>query len=117
MRHYWQISIVSLGLLILVGCGGSSTPQPYTNMATVQQISAQVAARYGEAHPQITQVTATLSDGATSQPMNIVMLAGHFHKGTLQATRLSFSMLANGQKIWAIAAFNAPITGAVWVDQ
>jgi hypothetical protein len=107
-------------LLLLTACGASSTAQPYTNVHTVTAISAKVAAQYGETSPTITKVTATLSDGPTAVPINFVALDGHFHKGSLVATHLSFSMLSDGSKVWAILATDDqyPITHRpVWLDQ
>ncbi len=106
-------------LLLLSACGAASTAQPYTNMRTVTAISAKVAARYGESTPKITKVTALLSDGASATPMNLVTITGTFYKGTLTATQISFSMLADGSKVWAILATDAqyPVTHTpVWLD-
>lgn len=106
-------------LLLLSACGASSTAQPYTNMHTVTAISAKVAAHYGESSPTITKVTATVTDGQSAVPMNLVTLAGRFHKGRLVATQLSFSMLADGSKVWAILATDDqyPSTHTpVWLD-
>jgi hypothetical protein len=36
--------------------------------------------------------------------MNLVALDGQFHKGSLVAAHLSFSMLSDGSKVWAIYA-------------
>ncbi len=106
-------------LLLLNACGASSTAQPYTDMQTVTAMSAKVAAHYGETSPTITKVTATLTDGASAIPMNLVTLAGRFHNGSLVATHLSFSMLADGSKVWAILATDDqyPSTHTpVWLD-
>ncbi len=106
-------------LLLLAACGASTTPQPYTNMRTVTAISAKVAAHYGETHPKITRVSAMLSDGDPTIPINLVGLDGQFHKGSLVATHLSFSMRADGSQVWAIYATGeqTPSTREpVWVD-
>lgn len=106
-------------LLLLAACGASSTPQPYTNMHTVTAISAKVAAQYGETNPKVTKVTATLTDGPSAVPMNSVELTGRFHKGSLVATQLSFSMLADGGEVWAIVATDEQYSTthtAVWFD-
>jgi hypothetical protein len=106
-------------MLLLSACGASSTAQPYTNMRTVTAISAKVAAHYGELNPRITKVIATLTDGASTVPMNSVALSGVFHKGSLVATHLSFSMLADGSEVWAIFATDDhySITHTpVWLD-
>ncbi len=106
-------------LLLLSACGASSPAQPYTNMRTITAISAKVAAHYGETSPKIAKVSATLSDGPTAVPMNSVALDGQFHKGSLVATHLSFSMLADGSEVWAIMATDDqyPITHTpVWLD-
>lgn len=106
-------------LLLLYACGASSTAQPYTNMHTVTAMSAKVAAYYGETSPKIANVSATLTDGQTAVPMNSVALDGHFHKGGLVATHLSFSMLSDGSKVWFIFATDDqyPTTHTeVWLD-
>jgi hypothetical protein len=114
-----SLAILCLSFLLLAACGGSSTAQPSTNMQTVTTMSAKVAAHYGETDPKIRKVLATLTDGSTAVPMNIVALDGHFHKGNLVATHLSFSMLADGGKVWAIYATDDqyPTTRTdVWFD-
>jgi hypothetical protein len=102
-------------LLLLNACGASRAAQPYTNMHTVTTMSAKVAAKYGETSPTITKVTATHTDGARAVPMNLVALDGHFHKGSLVATHLSFSMLADGNYVWAILATDDQHK-QVWLD-
>ena len=104
-------------LLLLNACGASSTAKPYTNMRTVTAISAKVAAHYSETSPKITKVIATLTE--TAVPMNLVALDGQFHKGSVMATHLSFSMLSDGSKVWYIFATDDqnPITHTpVWED-
>jgi hypothetical protein len=116
----WGLMLLSVAVLLLLGaCGAPSTAQPYTNMRTVTAISAKVAAHYGETHPKITKVTATVSDGSSAVPMNLVTITGTFHKGSLTATQLSFSMLADGSMVWAILATDEhyPVTHTpVWLD-
>ena len=103
-------------LLLLYACGASSTAQPYTNMRTVTAISAKVAAHYGETNPKIANVLAFFADGPTTAvSMNSVALDGHFHKGSLVATHLSFSMLSDGSKVWFIYATDDQHT-EVWLD-
>jgi hypothetical protein len=119
MRRCSLILLCISALLLLNACGGSSTAQPYTNLQTVTAISAKVAAHYGETSPKITRVTATLTDGPSAVPMNLVTLAGRFHNGHLVATCLVFSILADGSKVWAILATDDqhPITHTpVWID-
>jgi hypothetical protein len=114
-----SLAILCLSFLLLTACGGSSTAQPYTNMHTVTAMSGKVAAHYGETSPKIGKVLATLTDGSTAVPMNIVALDGRFHKGNLLATHLSFSMLADGSKVWAIYATDDqyPTTHTdMWLD-
>jgi hypothetical protein len=106
-------------LLLLSACGASSTAQPYTNMHTVTAMSAKVAAHYGETSPKIANVLATLTDGSSAVPMNLVALDGQFHKGSLVATHLSFSMLSDGSKVWAIRATDDQYLNTdteVWLD-
>ena len=107
-------------LLLLNACGVSSTTKPYTNMRTVTAIGAKVGAHYDETSPKITKVIATLTEGGTAAvPMNLVALDGQFHKGSLVATHLSFSMLSDGSEVWAIRATddqNLNTDTEVWFD-
>lgn len=51
--------------------------------------------------------------------MNSVALDGHFHMGSLVATHLSFSVLADGSKVWAILATDDSYATShkdVWLD-
>jgi hypothetical protein len=119
MRTFSLTVLFMFALLLLNACGASSTAQPYTNMQTVTALGAKVAAQYGEMNPKITKVSATLTDGATAVPMNSVALDGQFHKGSLVATHLSFSMLSDGSKVWAIFATDDQYTithTPVWLD-
>jgi hypothetical protein len=114
-----SLTLLCLSTLLLSACGASSTAQPYTNMHTVTAVSAKVAAHYGEANPKIVKVLATLTDGSTAVPMNLVALDGQFHKGSLVATHLSFSMLSDGSKVWAIRATDDQYLNTdteVWLD-
>lgn len=115
----WSPSLLCLSVLLLPACGASSTAQPYTNMHTVTATSAKVAAHYGETSPTIADVAATLTDGSSAVPMNLVALDGQFHKGSLVATHLSFSMLSDGSKAWAIRATHDQYLNTdteVWLD-
>ncbi len=114
-----HIPLLVSALVLLAACGNAATAQPYTNMHTITAISAKVGAYYLETSPTIATVQALLSDGPTAEPMNIVALDGHFHKGTLMATHLSFSMLADGSKVWAILATDDQYSSThtpVWLD-
>ncbi len=119
MRTYSPLLLFMSVLLLLTACGASSTAKPYTNMHTVTAISAKVAAHYSETSPKITKVSATLTVGATAVPMNLVTLDGQFHNGSLVATQLSFSMLSDGSKVWAILATDDQYSithTPVWLD-
>lgn len=119
LRRFSLALLCMSALLLLNACSASSTAKPYTDMPTVTIISSRVAAAYREANPQITKVTATLTDGPTAVPMNSVALDGHFHNGNLAATHLSFSMLSDGSKVWAILATDDQYTTThtpVWID-
>ncbi|HZC04779.1 MAG TPA: hypothetical protein VE338_03990 [Ktedonobacterales bacterium] len=119
MRMRSLILLCLPALLLLYACGASSTARPYTNMRTVTAISAKVAAHYGETNPRIAKVLAILTDGPTAVSMNSVALDGHFHKGSLVATHLTFSMLSDGSKVWFIYATDDhyPTTHTeVWLD-
>ena len=64
-----------------------------------------VGTYYHESHPVIT-VFQTRED-FTLQPMNLIKLRGRFTAGNLHANSISFSILANGTYLWAMAASKA----------
>lgn len=74
----------------------------------------QISERYGESHPEIMRISTDLTDD-TRQPMFLVSLKGNFSKGDFKATRLNFSILANGSKAWAIRATDENNT-EIWLD-
>jgi hypothetical protein len=47
--------------------------------------------------------------------MFLVFLKGNFSKGNLKATRLNFSILANGSKAWAIRATDEN-NNEIWLE-
>ena len=99
-----SLTLLFMCALLVNACDTSSTAKPYTNMGTVTAISAKVAAHYDEVNPKNMKVSATLTEGSRAVSMNLVTLDGRFHKGSLVATHLSFSMLSDGSKVWAIRA-------------
>ena len=69
-------------------------------------IARQVAAHYGDSHPQDIQVQSTQTDNPPHDPMYLITITGNFHKGTLKAHSLSFSALATKMYAWNIYAFD-----------
>lgn len=70
----------------------------------VEEVITKVSRRYGEPNP-----AERLEEDKTERDfkqMYLVNLKGNFKKGNLSATNLSFSMLADGSKIWAIRAMD-----------
>ncbi|HEY7020732.1 MAG TPA: hypothetical protein VH349_06405 [Ktedonobacterales bacterium] len=119
MRTLLLNLLFTSALLLLNACGASSTTKPYTNMGAVRAISAKVAAYYDEVNPRNMKVSATLTEGSRAVSMNLVALDGHFHKGSLVATHLGFSMLSDGSKVWAIRATDDQYLNGdteVWFD-
>ena len=80
----------------------SQAPEPTTE---VKNMSLRVAEIYKVTNPQIVKVKSTQVE-VTKEPMYIVNLTGEFQKGNLKATNLSFSVLADGTKVWALRAFD-----------
>jgi hypothetical protein len=114
-----SLTLLFMSALLVYACDTSSTAKPYTNMSTVTAISAKVAAHYDEVNPKNMKVSATLTEGSRAVSMNLVALDGHFHKGSLVATHLGFSMLSDGSKVWAIRATDDQYHNAdteVWFD-
>jgi len=119
MRTLYRALLFMSALLLLNACGASSTTKTYTTMDAVSAPSAKVAAQYSETSPKNMKVSATLTEGSRAVSMNLVALDGQFHKGGLVATHLSFSMLSDGSKVWAIRATDDENLNAdteVWFD-
>jgi len=73
--------------------------------SVVKDISLRVAEVYKATNPQIVKAKSTQAE-VTNQPMYIINLTGEFQKENLTATNLSFSVLADGKKVWALRAFD-----------
>ena len=73
--------------------------------SVVKDISLRVAEVYKATNPKIVKAKSTQAE-VTNQPMYIVNLTGEFQKENLTATNLSFSVLADGKKVWALRAFD-----------
>ncbi|MDQ7094331.1 hypothetical protein REC12_12090 [Desulfosporosinus sp. PR] len=97
-------------LFTTLGCSKNKGPTTGPPLNSVQQISE----RYGESHPEITRINPDLTDGI-HQPMFLVSLKGNFSKEHFKATRLNFSILADGSKVWAIRASDENNT-EIWLD-
>ena len=113
MKRSLILLMVVFLLITTLGCStytqnkGPSTGPP---MNFVQQISE----RYGESHPEVIRISTDVTEG-THQPMFLVFLKGNFSKSHLKATRLDFSILANGSKVWAIRATDEH-NNEMWLD-
>ncbi|MBO8129649.1 MAG: hypothetical protein H0Z39_10740 [Peptococcaceae bacterium] len=90
------MTVVFLGLLVVSGCGTKDNVKP---------IAEKVASIYHEPNPQIVRIVETRTE-CDGKPMYIVFIKGNFRKGNLKASYISFSMLANGEKVWCLKGFN-----------
>lgn len=89
--------------LILSGCARSITQANVRWSALTnseQQAIIEVSTHFGDANPKVVKITQEVTE--TNQPMYFVWLNGHFHEGNVQSTDMSFSILADGSKAWAI---------------
>ena len=90
---------ISIGLL--TACG---TPSP--SLLSANTIAQQVGTHYQDAHPHISEIKSTQAEGPSHDPMYVMLITGHFQKGQLVATSISFSALANRMYIWFIYAYD-----------
>lgn len=110
MRSVRVALFTGVMLLTFSACvpsGRASPAQPTPDRALIASVSQRVAALYGETSPHIDRVTQGVAEGPSQQPINFVFLTGNFHQGAARASGLSFTMLANGNAVWAVRAFDA----------
>lgn len=110
---------VLLVLVLLIGsmltaCGTTRTTT--VHLLSSDEIAGQVSAHYGEAHVHIIRAMSTVADPPPHDPMYLMSLTGHFHKGALEAHTLSFSALANRMYVWDISAHDQA-GNEVWFDR
>jgi hypothetical protein len=107
-----RLSTLFLGSAFISACAtGQSLLDPKT-------IAQQVANHYGEASPVIVSVKNTQTDNPPNDPMYLIALTGHFRKGSLVATSLTFSTLVDRMYVWDIRAYNASEPNQnVWMDK
>lgn len=116
-----MLSLRNMTVLLVMALLSSSvltaceTNTPTSHLLSPGEIARQVSTHYSEAHAQITKVTSTLTDSPPHDPMYLMTLTGHFHKGALEAYTLSFSALANKMYVWAILAYDQAGM-QIWLD-
>lgn len=115
--------ILLLFVLLLVSacmisaCAANSSDQPDpTNLLTPDSIAKQVAAHYGESHVQIVSAKSDKSDSPPHEPIYLMAITGHFIKGSLVASTLDFSALADKMYVWNIYAYDENHQ-EIWHDQ
>ena len=92
-------------LIVVIGLVSTYTIHQHS-LLSADDIARQVAAHYGDSHPQDIQVQSTQTDNPPHDPMYLITITGNFHKGTLKAHSLSFSALATKLYAWNIYAFD-----------
>lgn len=122
------ILVVSTMSIVLAGCGQQPHDAPATmttrwnHLPVTEQVQVSptpvevqwkrlpayeqhaildVARHFGEAHPTVTRISRTETE-ADYKPMYLVRLRGHFADGKVRSRDLSFSILGDGNKAWAI---------------
>jgi len=111
------VFILGILALALVGCSGQSQASNNITQEATDAIH-KVSVKYGESNSQIIAITQTEAE-VTKEPMYIVIIKGNYRNGELTATRLEFSVLANGEKVWALQALSEngqPIWGEMEYD-
>lgn len=97
--------------VLLEGCGQahkstaalSDRPVQWSSLSTnVQHAIIDVSKHYGDASPVVSKIIETQTN-PDQRLMYIVHLQGHFHKGNVDSNDLSFSILGDGTKAWAIS--------------
>lgn len=95
----------------LTACGASTARHLSPN-----EIAKQVGTQYGDPQAQVAKVTSMVTDNPPHDPMYLMSLTGHFHKGAVEAVRLSFSALADRMYVWGITARDQA-GNEVWFDR
>lgn len=122
MKKRALISIIIFSIILsLSGCSSAQnngSPSSTIAAKTIDQLTSTIdklAARYGDPNPEIVRAGKDITDGPTHDPMYGVVLKGNFTKGSLKASNLSFSILADGSQIWAIRAYDDN-NNDIWLD-
>jgi hypothetical protein len=105
--------LILLSSSVLMACG-TNTPTP--RLLSPEEIARYVGTAYGDPQAAIAGVKSDVTDNPPHDPMYLMTLTGHFHKGALEAETLGFSALANRMYVWAIRAYDQAGT-EVWSDQ
>jgi hypothetical protein len=119
-RHFLLLlALALLGSSVLAACEtgpfASVTSTPTRTLLSPDVIALQVGNAYGEPHPQILQVKSDVSEAPPHEPMYLMSISGHFHKGTLEAVTLGFSATATRMYVWAIRGLDQA-GNEVWLD-
>jgi len=112
MVKRFSVLLILVLLSFITGCTSKQSAQ---NIEIPKAAIKEVATIYGENNPEIVRTTQT-EEQASKKPMYCVFLKGNFHKGDLHANNLEFSIMANGQSVWALRAFNDNDNKDVWQD-
>lgn len=99
------LMIVLIAVVVVTSMANQGESQGRALPTEVKNISLRVAEVYKATNTQIVRAKSTQAE-VTNEPMYIVNLTGEFQKGNLRATNLSFSILADGKKVWALRAFD-----------
>ena len=108
-----RLTTLFLGSTFVSAC---TTGQPSQPLLSADIIARQVANHYGESSPVIVSVTNTEADPPPHDPMYLIALTGRFQKGSLVATSLGFSALANRMYVWDIRGYDSH-NQEVWIDK
>jgi len=113
MVRKFSVLLILVLLTFITGCANKQSAQ---NIELPKATAIKhVAAIYGENNPEIVRTNNTTEE-TSKKPMYTVFLKGNFYKGSLHANNLEFSMMANGEKVWALRAFNDNHNKDIWED-
>jgi len=112
MIKRFSVLLILVLLSLITGCASNQSAQ---NIEIPKAAIKQVAAIYGENNPEIVSTKRT-SEETSKKPMYVVLLKGNFHNGGLHANNLDFSIMANGESVWALKAFNDNDNKDIWQD-
>src|SRR5450631_383197 len=108
-----RLGALFLGSTFVSACTTGQSSQP---LLSADAIARHVAKHYGEASPVIVSITNTEGDPPPHDPMYLIALKGHFKKGSIVASSLGFTALANRMYVWDIRGYNA-YNQDVWMDK
>ena len=113
-RRAWRLGALGVGGAIIAITIGAALRPAASHRYTPDQIAQRIGAAYGDAHARVTAARPDQTEGPPFHPMYFMTVSGHFRRGRLHASSLTFSAVADHLYAWGIRASDGRTV--VWED-